>query len=174
MEHETQYKIGELARIFGITTRTIRYYEELGLIKAENRDGSPSLAHRTYGEKNIIRLKRIQQLKDYGLTLAEIRELFDLARKDRSGKSVREGLAEKYRAKLADARRRRAMIDRYIEDLSWHLEQLEKVDNFYECPGRACLTCTWAERCELRLPEGSGNQQPAIQQQKGSGDVLRH
>jgi len=174
MEHDTQYKIGELARIFGITTRTIRYYEELGLLKAENRDGSHSLAHRWYGEKNVIRLKRIQQLKDYGLTLAEIKELFDLARKDRSGKSVREGLADKYRAKLAEAQRRRTLLDAYIEDLSWHLEQLDKVDNFYECPGRACQTCSWAERCDMKLPPGLAKTAEQAIPDTGVTDVLRH
>ncbi|MBU0936045.1 MAG: MerR family transcriptional regulator [Spirochaetes bacterium] len=157
MDSRHTFRIGELARRFGITTRTIRYYEELGLLTPENRDQGSSLAHRVYGEKNVIRLKRIQQLKDYGLTLAEIHELFELARKDRSGNSVRSSLAEKYRSKLEEARRRRERLDNYIEDLTWHLEQLDKVDDFYECPGRACETCSWAERCDMRLnltPEG--------------------
>lgn len=158
MNSSHTFRIGELARRFGITTRTIRYYEELGLLKPENREQGGSQAHRVYGEKNIIRLKRIQQLKDYGLTLSEIHELFELARKDRSGNSVRSGLAEKYRSKLEEARRRRELLDNYIEDLTWHLEQLDKVDDFYECPGRACETCSWSERCDMRLnltPEGN-------------------
>ena len=45
--------------------------------------------HRRYSERNAVRIKRIQQLKDYGLTLAEIRELFELAKNDRTGDSVR-------------------------------------------------------------------------------------
>ena len=148
MNPETTYKIGELARMFGITARTIRYYEELGLLEACDRNET---AHRRYGEKNAVRLKRIQQLKDYGLTLAEIHELFELARKDRSGASVRKRLADQYREKIGEAQKKRDLLDSYIEDLSWHLEQLGKVANFYECPGAACDTCSWHERCDMRL-----------------------
>lgn len=153
MHSEKSYRIGELSRLFGITVRTIRYYEELGLLEAENRDVSE---HRRYSERNAIRLKRIQQLKDYGLTLAEISELFDLAKRDRSGEAVRLSLAAKYRERLAEAQRRRAALDEYMEDLSWHLEQLEKVQDFFECPGASCASCRWAERCDVRVLVSKG------------------
>jgi DNA-binding transcriptional MerR regulator len=148
MSDEASFKIGDLARMFGITARTIRYYEELGLLESDDRDGSE---HRRYSERNAVRIKRIQQLKDYGLTLAEIRELFELAKNDRTGVSVRTSLAAKYRARLADAERRRDALDEYIDDLSWHIEQLDKVHDFFDCPGAACANCRWAERCDVRL-----------------------
>ncbi|MGD9939045.1 MAG: MerR family transcriptional regulator [Clostridia bacterium] len=153
MHSEKSYRIGELSRLFGITVRTIRYYEELGLLEAENRDGPE---HRRYSERNAIRLKRIQQLKDYGLTLAEISELFELARIDRSGEAVRQGLAAKYRERLAEAAKRRAALDAYMEDLSWHLEQLDRVQDFFECPGASCASCRWAERCDVRALVSKG------------------
>jgi DNA-binding transcriptional MerR regulator len=139
MASERSYKIGELARMFGLTARTIRYYEELGLLEAEDRGG---LEHRRYSERNAVRIKRIQQLKDYGLTLAEISELFDLAKRDRSGDSVRKSLAEKYRSRLEDARKRREALDAYIDDLSWHVEQLERVHDFFDCPGASWALIT--------------------------------
>lgn len=148
MTSERSYKIGELARMFGLTSRAIRYYEELGLLESENRDGPE---HRRYSERNAIRVRRIQQLKDYGLTLAEIRELFELARKDRSGESVRNSLASKYRSRLDDAKKRRNTLDAYIEDLSWHIDQLDRERDFFECPGASCATCIWADRCDVRL-----------------------
>ncbi|MBU0929121.1 MAG: MerR family transcriptional regulator [Spirochaetes bacterium] len=148
MDPERSYKIGELARMFGLTARTVRFYEELGLLESESREGS---AHRRYPERNAVRVRRIQQLKDYGLTLAEIRELFDLAARDRSGESVRKSLSEKYRSRLEEARKKRDALDSYIEDLSWHVEQLERVPDFFECPGASCATCLWAERCDVRL-----------------------
>jgi DNA-binding transcriptional MerR regulator len=142
------YRIGELAALFGVTDRTIRYYEELGLLEAaERQDG----AHRKYPERNAIYLKRIQQLKDYGLSLVEIRELFDLARRDRSGDSVKARLAAKYREKLADAERRRCTLDEYIADLGWHIDQLERTPNFFQCPGSSCASCRYAEKCDVRL-----------------------
>lgn len=148
MSVEKSYRIGELARMFGLTTRTIRYYEELGLLESRSRDG---VEHRRYTERNAIRIKRIQQLKDYGLTLLEIRQLFELAQRDRTGDSVRKSLAAKYRERLEDAMTRRKALDSYIDDLSWHLEQLDKVQDFFECPGASCATCRWSERCDVRL-----------------------
>jgi DNA-binding transcriptional MerR regulator len=145
---ERTYRIGELAALFGVTDRTIRYYEELGLLEAAGRQDG---AHRRYPARNAIYLKRIQQLKDYGLSLAEIRELFDLARRDRSGDAVRRRLAEKYREKLEEAERRRNALDEYIADLGWHVEQLERVSDFFQCPGASCSSCPFAEKCDVRL-----------------------
>ncbi|MDP3177748.1 MAG: MerR family transcriptional regulator, partial [Spirochaetaceae bacterium] len=56
---ERTYRIGELAALFGVTGRTIRYYEELGLLDASEREGGE---HRRYDERNAVYLKRIQQL----------------------------------------------------------------------------------------------------------------
>jgi len=139
--------------MFGLTARAIRFYEELGLLESEDRDGPE---HRRYSERNAIRVKRIQQLKDYGLTLSEIRELFDLARLDRSGESVRKSLSAKYRVRLDEARKRRDALEAYIDDLSWHVEQLEREQDFFECPGASCAHCRWAERCDVRLLVTSG------------------
>lgn len=141
------FRIGELASMFGVTGRTIRYYEELGLLSAVDRQEG---AHRRYSERNAVYLKRIQQLKDYGLTLSEIRELFDLARRDRSGDKVRQKLADTYRLKLAEAEKRRRALDEYIEDLSWHIEQLERSPDFFECPGASCATCAYSAKCDVR------------------------
>jgi DNA-binding transcriptional MerR regulator len=145
---EKTYRIGELASLFGVTDRTIRYYEELGLLEPAGRRGG---AHRKYPARNAIYLKRIQQMKDYGLTLAEIRELFELARRDRSGSEIRKRLASRYREKLAEAERRRGALEEHIADLGWHIEQLERVDDFFQCPGASCPTCSYAGRCDVRL-----------------------
>lgn len=167
MQSPQRHRIGDLSRMFGITPRTLRYYEELGLLNPDHRGLNGNQGHRSYDDKDIIRLKRIQQLKDYGLSLAEIQELFRLAREDRSGRTVRTSLAEKYRVKLREAERRRDSLNRYIEDLSWHLEQLDKVEDFYQCPGKACKNCGWSERCDMRIAEDG-------RQAGGGSSVLRH
>ena len=146
-EKTFEYRIGELADMFGVTARTIRYYEELGLLEAAGREEG---SHRRYPARNVIHLKRIQQLKDYGLSLAEIGELFELARRDRSGEAVRARLAEKYREKREEAERKKAALESYIAELDWHIAQLGKVKEFNECPGAACKSCSWAERCDVR------------------------
>jgi DNA-binding transcriptional MerR regulator len=145
------FGIGELARMFGVTTRTIRFYEESGLIAPIDREGG---AHRKFGPRTLIYLRRIQQLKEYGLSLSEIGELFELSRSDRSGGLVRERLIAAYNGKIEEAKKKRKVIDDYIEDLSWHVEQLERVDDFFECPGAACARCKWATRCDLAVGSG--------------------
>jgi DNA-binding transcriptional MerR regulator len=70
---ERRYRIGEVAERAGVTTRTIRYYEELGLLgPAERTKGS----HRFYTDADIARLQELIRLRDLlGLTLDELVEL---------------------------------------------------------------------------------------------------
>jgi DNA-binding transcriptional MerR regulator len=68
----TTYRIGELAAKVGLTERTIRYYEERGLLESVKRlDGG----QRVYTDDDVRRLKFIQKLKVLGLSLAEMQEL---------------------------------------------------------------------------------------------------
>ncbi len=67
------YGIAELAREFDITTRTVRFYEDKGLLSPE-RDGQ----RRIYGPRDRVRLKLIMRGKRLGLSLEEIGELMDL------------------------------------------------------------------------------------------------
>jgi MerR family transcriptional regulator, copper efflux regulator len=68
-------RIGELASRAGVTTRTVRYYEGLGLLESERREVS---GHRQYGEDAVARLAKIDFLKRMGLTLEEIAEVIPL------------------------------------------------------------------------------------------------
>lgn len=65
------YRIGEVAERVGITTRTIRYYEELGLL--ETTGARSKGAHRLYTEADVTRLEELIRLRDLlGLTLEEL------------------------------------------------------------------------------------------------------
>lgn len=68
-------KIQELARQTGVSAKTIRYYEEIGLLppplRAENN-------YRRYGEKDIDRLRLVAGARRLDLSLEEIRELLDM------------------------------------------------------------------------------------------------
>ena len=67
-------RIGELAREAGTTPRTVRYYEEIGLLPAV--DSRSAGAHREYGSADLERLLEILRLKDLlGLSLDELREV---------------------------------------------------------------------------------------------------
>jgi MerR family transcriptional regulator, repressor of the yfmOP operon len=65
-------QIGKLAKQLGITTRTIRYYEEIGLMGQTDRLGGGT---RTYNQDDILRLKFILKLKELGISLREMQEL---------------------------------------------------------------------------------------------------
>lgn len=69
-----QLKIGELAQRTGLTTRTLRHYDELGLLTPGERTEAD---YRLYSEGDLYRLLHIQGLKSLGLSLEEIRQALD-------------------------------------------------------------------------------------------------
>jgi DNA-binding transcriptional MerR regulator len=68
-------KIGELARISAMTTKTIRYYELFGLLDQPQRTES---GYRVYGNDDLVRLEFIKKAKRLGLSLDEIGEILAL------------------------------------------------------------------------------------------------
>ncbi|MBE0583644.1 MAG: MerR family transcriptional regulator [Desulfofustis sp.] len=68
-------QIGELAKQLNITTRTIRYYEEIGLMGKNGRLGGST---RNYNKNDILRLKFILKMKGMGISLKEIQELSEI------------------------------------------------------------------------------------------------
>jgi len=65
--------IGDLAKSLGLTTRTLRYWEEVGIIESEERlDG----AIRGYAPYYVRRIKFILKLKELGLTIKEMQDLY--------------------------------------------------------------------------------------------------
>jgi len=101
----TRYSISDLAREFALTTRAIRFYEDEGLL-APVRQGQA----RIYTERERTRIKLILRGKRLGLSLSEIRELFDLYAATRN---ERPQLA-KFLDILAH---RRAMLQQQREDI---------------------------------------------------------
>lgn len=68
--NERLLKIGELAKKTGLTNRTIRYYQEIGLLEPAERSRT---GYRLYGQKELKRLQKIRSLKHLGLELKEIK-----------------------------------------------------------------------------------------------------
>lgn len=65
-----QYTTGEIAKMAGVTTRTIRYYDNKGVLSPSFHNSS---GHRLYTESDFIKLKRILALKYLGLSLEEVK-----------------------------------------------------------------------------------------------------
>lgn len=79
---EQHVAIGELAKRLEITPRTIRYYEEIGLMGHPDRLGGGA---RSYGHDDILRLKFLLKLKELGISLKEMQDLarhYDINQQD--------------------------------------------------------------------------------------------
>jgi len=105
------YSIAELAREFAITARTIRFYEDEGLIKPR-RQGLTRL----YSAGDRTRLGWILRGKRLGFSLAEIKELLDLYQVDRTGVSQLRELQRRSRLHIEDLQRRRSDLDAHIKE----------------------------------------------------------
>lgn len=107
-----RYTIGELADEFGITTRTIRFYESRGLISPERKG-----ANRSYSRRNRARLMLILRGKNLGFTLEDIAEYLTLYDADPGQLAQTKMLLTKVEAMLEDLTKKRADIDRTLRDL---------------------------------------------------------
>ncbi|MNR30527.1 Nodulation protein NolA [compost metagenome] len=64
------WKVGDLAKLTGLTVRTLRYYDQIDLLSPS---GQTESGHRLYSESNLARLHQILSLKELGLSLEEIK-----------------------------------------------------------------------------------------------------
>jgi DNA-binding transcriptional MerR regulator len=95
-------RIGEVAKRVGTTPRTIRYYEEIGILPSEG--GRESGRHRLYGEREVQRLTDALRLKELlGVSLDELRELLE-------AQDARAALREEWQQSEPGAERRREML----------------------------------------------------------------
>ena len=72
----SQFSISDLAKEFDLTTRAIRFYEDMGLLEPE-RSG-PGGRNRVYSSRDRTRLKLTLRAKRLGLSLVEAKELIDM------------------------------------------------------------------------------------------------
>ena len=85
------YQIGELANLLELSPRTVRYYEEIGLLNSVKRiEGGK----RIYTDKDFQRLRFVTRLKHLGLTLSEMLELEDIYQIHRTNRKVLPRLLE--------------------------------------------------------------------------------
>ncbi|MBM3649723.1 MAG: MerR family DNA-binding transcriptional regulator [Alphaproteobacteria bacterium] len=103
------FSIAELAREFAITARTIRFYEDEGLLKPR-RQGLTRL----YSAGDRTKLSWILRGKRLGFSLAEIKELLDLYGVDRTGVQQMRELLRRSRLHIADLERKRRDLDAQI------------------------------------------------------------
>lgn len=132
--------IGEAARRADCNVKTIRYYEEIGLLPPPRR--SPG-GQRLYEERHVERLAFIRHARQLGFPLDTIRELLGLA--DEPGRSCE--------AVDAIARARLAEVERRIEALDGLRRELQRMIG--ECSGGRIADCRIIEALGPGGPEGA-------------------
>jgi DNA-binding transcriptional MerR regulator len=113
-----ELRIGDVARLAGTTPRTIRYYEEIGLLPSAG-DREPG-AHRTYAEADVERLTELLRLKDLlGVSLEELKELV-------AAEEARAGLRREWHGGVEDPVRRRQILEESLGHIAKQLELVRR------------------------------------------------
>ena len=135
-ENGRSYRIGEVAELVGTTPRTIRYYEEFGLLAAP--PAHEKGRHRTYDEVDVRRLQELIRLRDLlGVSLDELKRLVEAEEaravlrerwQQTAGDADRRAILEQSRghvtAQLELVRARRAALDGLETELAAKLERI--------------------------------------------------
>jgi len=123
------YQIGELANLLELSPRTIRYYEEIGLLNSIKRvEGGK----RIYTDKDSQRLKFITRLKHLGLTLSEMLELEDIYQIHRTNKKVLPRLLELLDGHVVKIEERINSLDKLKADILDYQEKIRQKLNLDE------------------------------------------
>ena len=123
-KRKRRMSIGELARKTGVTTRTIRYYEQLGLIDNQNRF---PYARRNYDSSDYYRLRLVMRAKLMGGSLGEIKELVDLLRQDPSERKAVERCIEIVKSHIDKLEMQKREIEKAYVSMSNELARLGNV-----------------------------------------------
>ncbi|MBI1258695.1 MAG: MerR family transcriptional regulator [Chloroflexi bacterium] len=115
-------RIGDLTERAGVTARTVRYYESIGLIPPGEREGS---GQHYYTEETVTRLRKIDQLKQIGLSLEEIGGVIDLYFSDPSGIEAKQKILVILRQHLAETEQKIGALEQFRADLKFHISRFE-------------------------------------------------
>jgi DNA-binding transcriptional MerR regulator len=132
-------RIGELAERAGTTTRTLRYYESLGLLPPADRAGN---GYRSYDEEHLRLLEQIRVLQDFGFGLEETRPFVECLRAGHPAGDTCAASLEVYRRKLAEID---ACVDRLQAVRAQVAAQLARA----ELEAAAAVPGGPAPKCEL-------------------------
>lgn len=123
-------QIGEVAERTGLSLRTIRYYEEVGLVVPSARSAG---GFRLYAEADIARLMLVRRMKPLGFTLEEMRQLLEtldaVRDSDRGEAEHRSAVTElqdfqsRAGARVEEARRQLDVAQEFAEQLRTELER---------------------------------------------------
>ena len=134
-------QIGELANTAGVTTKTIRYYESIGVLGEPARMDS---GYRSYGPAAVERLDFVKQAQSTGLALAEIKSILEI--KDQGGQTCEHT---------------KALLRQHLDELDERIVELEaarvELQAMYQRAGALDpAKCTDANRCQIITDAAAG------------------
>jgi len=116
-------RIGEIAKRAGVTPRTIRYYESLGLLSPGERQGS---GFRYYTETELAKLQKINALKELGLSLDEITSVIPLYFEDPSGLQSKRKILEILQGHLQETEDKIDALQQFRDDLRIKIDRIQQ------------------------------------------------
>ncbi len=144
-------KIGDLARLAEVTTRTVRFYEDLGLIQPTTRSVG---GFRLYEVEQADRLRALLKLKEVGFSLDDIRAYRELANEGANALTVMTRLRERITSGAQQLRDRIGRLQSALEDLERTKETLAACHGCDEkVYDRNCHAC-WKQLAGGNLPDG--------------------
>ena len=134
-------QIGELANTAGVTTKTIRYYESIGVLDEPARTDS---GYRSYEPAAVERLDFVKQAQSTGLALAEIKSILEI--KDQGGQTCEHT---------------KALLRQHLDELDERIIELEaarvELQAMYRRAGSLDpAQCTDANRCQIITDAAAG------------------
>jgi DNA-binding transcriptional MerR regulator len=113
------FLIGDLAKRFGITSRTLRFYEQRGLLSSHRAAGHMRL----FGQEQVTRLRAILRAKEMGFTLEEIRGFLSAHERDQTSSADFKPDDDILQSQLSNLEKRRGEIDAAIMELKGAMRQ---------------------------------------------------
>ncbi len=140
--HVRVLSIGALAKAAGVTTPTMRYYEDIGLLPKPARSAS---GQRVYDESDVERVTFIRRCRDFGFSIDQVRLLSSLSiSPDRDCAEVRD-IAHEH---LTDVRAKLAELKALEQDLAGFVDRCDAACS--GGPSRECLVFEGITRSEDR------------------------
>jgi len=131
-------KIGDFARLAGTNLRTLRYYEEIGLLRPATRSAG---GFRYYRAEDLDRLRMVAQLQGLGLELARIRELMDTRAEGRSRADLMDRVRRAVREQAGLIGQRIAALEAQRDGLARALGKLAECEHCEHTPSAANHFC---------------------------------
>ena len=110
-----QYKIGEFAELSGVSAKTLRFYDEIGILRPAAVD--PRTRYRLYVPNQLQELASILALKDVGVSLEDVRKLTGKHGSSKHRRQVLSDLKEKIQQSIQSASQTLSWIDAALDEL---------------------------------------------------------